>query len=412
MTAREIHGKRRRILRSISNSYITSLFVLSAGAFAFRASSNMFYTNLPLVAREVFNFSNTAVGTLAGIAALAGFISITFVNTKLQSTWRRRLFIAGAFIYSAIFSFIPLEGYFGIWFLSIMAGFFIQLIPTNLANASGIIGKASVRERAITLYTVSLSASLVVGPFINSEILTHVSISYSYAAFAAFPICAALLTPLFPFPKESSTVAETDRLDTRKKVDQSSSLGSFRQTWRNQGFQAALFINAMYSVPFAALVSFGGLFSREYFHVSNSSVQMYFVIFFAVSFLFRLLLLFSKTMNIRAIMVVSISLTLVGIMLLIVASNPFFYAVALAVLGIPHGLTFPSSLIVILRNSDESRRNILNSYFASSYALINVLTPLLIGLIADLIGLRFAFGALFISIAVFAYLIFRKWSNI
>ena len=402
------------MFRSISNSYIALLLILSAGAFGFRASSNMFYTNLPLVAREVFNFSDTAVGILAASVALAGFISITFVNAKLRSTWRRRLFIAGAFTYSAIFSFIPLEGYFGLWVLSIMAGFFLQMISTNQANASGIIGKTGVRERAITLYTVSLSASLVVGPFVNSVILTHVSLSYSFAAFAAFPICAAALTLLFPFPKETSSAlaAETDRLDPAKKVDQASITGSFRSTWRNQGFQVALFINAMYSIPFVALVSFGGLFSREYFHVSNSSVQLYFVIFFAVSFLFRSLLLFSGRMNIRAITIVSILLTMVGIMLLIVASNPFFYAVALAILGIPHGLTFPASLIIIMRNSDESKRNTLNSYFSSSNAMINTITPFLIGLIADQIGLRFAFGALFISIGAFAYLIFRKRSYI
>ena len=41
----------------------------------------MFYTNLPLVARELFNYDNTNVGLLTGIVALAGFISITFGST-------------------------------------------------------------------------------------------------------------------------------------------------------------------------------------------------------------------------------------------------------------------------------------------------------------------------------------------
>lgn len=373
----------------------------------------MLYTNLPLVAREIFNFNNTTIGTLSGATSLAGFVSLTFVNARLRSVWRRRLFIASAFIYSAIFSFIPLDGYFGIWLMPLAAGFFLQIISTNQANASGIIGKTtSGRERAITLYTVSLSASLVIGPLVNFAILSHVSLSYSYAAFVVFPISAAVLTLFFPFPKETSVIAKSDQSDLPENAVQSVQVNSFRLIWKNNGFQAALYINAMYSIPFAAIVSFGGLFSREYFRVTNSSVQLYFVIFFAVSFLARALILRSKRANVRAMTSVSIMLTLLGVVLLIVASSPIFYAVALAILGVPHGLTFPSSLIVISRNSHESTRNVLNSYFASSYTAISALAPLMIGLVADQIGLRYAFGVLFISIGVFAYLIFRKWASI
>lgn len=370
----------------------------------------MLFTNLPLVAQELFNFNDTTVGTLLGIASLSGFISVTFVNARLRSVWRRRLFIASSFIYSAIFSFIPLDGYFGVWFLSIVAGFFLQLVSTNQTNASGIIGKTtSGRERAITLFTVSLSASLVIGPLVNFAILTHVSIAYSFVAFAAFPVSAAILSLFFPFPKETNASAKSNELENMK---QTSNSVSFREAWKNQGFRAALYIYAMYSIPFVAIVSFGGLFSREYFHATNSSVQLYFAIFFAVSFISRALMLRFNKVNIRAMTIVSILLTLVGITLLVLATNLLFYAVALAVLGIPHGLTFPSSLIVIARNSDESKRNVLNSYFGSSYTIINVLGPFIIGSVADMIGLRYAFGVIFISIGVSTYLVSRKWSYI
>ena len=382
-----------------------------AGTFALRASSNMFSTNLPLVARELFDFSDALVGILTGIVALAGFISLTFVNARLRSVWRRRLFIASAFIYGAVFSFIPLGGYFGVWFLSITAGFFLQLISTNQTNASGILGKTgSGRERVITLYTVILSASLVVGPLINSAILAHVSLDFSFAAFAFFPVGAAVLSLLIPVPRESSTVVPNEVAE--KANQEVKPVGSFRHTWRNRGFQAAVFIYAMYGIPFAALVSFGGLFSHEYYNASNASVQLYFVIFFGISFLFRAIMLFAKKINIRAMILASIFLTLLGVMMLVTIINPISYAIALAVLGIPHGLTFPTSLIVISRSSDESRRNALNSYFGSSYAMISVLTPLLMGLLADQFGLRYAFGALVISIAVFSYLILRKWDAI
>lgn len=405
--------KKQAIKGRITSKYVISLLVLSAGTFALRASSNMFYTNLPLVAKELFDFGNTTIGTLSGAVFLAGFISMTFVNARLRSVWRRRLFIASAFIYAAVFSFIPLSGYFGIWFISIAAGFFLQLISVNQTNASGIIGKTtSDRERAITLYTVSLSASLVVGPLVNFAILTHFSIAYSFSVFAVFPIMAAFLALYFPFPKETPETDNTNNLAHPDIVQQSTNSVSLREAWKNKGFQAAVYIYAVYSIPFVAVVSFGGLFSRYYFHATNSSVQLYFAIFFAVSFIFRALMLRSKRVNVRKMTMVSVLVTLLGITLLVLTTNLFLYVIALAVLGIPHGLTFPSSLIVISRNSDESRRNVLNSYFGSFYSVINTVAPFMIGLVADQIGLRYAFGMILISIAAFAYLMFRKRSYI
>ncbi len=408
--------------RKISSSYIASLAILSAGTFTLRAGTNMFNTNLPLVAREIFSFRNASVGSLSALVALSGFISITFVNTRLRSKWRRRLFIASAFSYCALFSFVPLEGPLGVWIIAAAAGFFIQLIMTNQANASGIFGKTrSGRERGIALYTVSLSASLVAGPLVNSFILTRVSLAESFAVFAIFPLATAILALLIPFPKEVETVSiesaeEGVKTPARRKPDIPENKAveagtSFRETLKNPGFQAAIFNHAMYSIPFAARVSCGGLFSKDYYGASNVTVQYYFAIFYAISFLFRTLLLFSKRANIRLLTAASTVFSLLGIALLVTIVNPLSYAISMAILGIPHGLTYPSSLIIISRSSGESMRNTLTYYFASFSTMINVLTPFAIGLVSELIGLRYAFSFLLVSISIFAFLIFRKLST-
>jgi MFS family permease len=407
----ETGGSRGEKLRAISISYLGSLAIISASTFALRASTNMFNTNLPLVAREIFDFRNASVGTLSGLVALASFISITFVNARLRSKWRRRMFIASAFGYCAIFSFVPLGGALGLWIIAAVAGFFVQLIMTNQATASGIIGKTtSGKERGIALYTVSLSASLVVGPLVNSFILTRVSLANSFAVFSVFPITAALLALLIPFPKEASLPVQAENVSDTPSSQVSRRVGSFRETLKNQGFQAAIFNNAMYSIPFAAIVSFGGLFSKDYYHASNIEVQYYYAIFYAVSFVFRSLLLFSHRVNIRGLTAASTVFSLLGVGLLVTVINPSSYAIAMAILGVPHGLTYPSSLIIISRSSNESERNTLNSYFASFSTIVNVLTPFLIGIVSELIGLRYAFSLLLVSISIFAVLIFHKLS--
>ncbi|MDG6997925.1 MAG: MFS transporter [Nitrososphaerota archaeon] len=393
-------------------SYIAALAILSASTFALRASTNMFSTNLPLVAREVFSFKSGIIGSLSGLVALAGFVSITFVNARMASKSRRRLFILSAFGYFLLFSFVALGGPLGIWFIAAAAGFLVQPIMTNQANASSIIGKtAPERERGIAVYTISLSASLVVGPLVNSLILTKVSLAESFVVFSIFPLTAALLSFLIPFPKDASTPLETKGDFRREDVHAPFKVGSFIKTMKNEGFQAAIFIMAMYSIPFTALVTFGGLFSMDYYAASNIAVQYYFAIFFTVSFAFRILLLFSRRANIRLLTAISTVFSILGIALLVTVINPWSYVIAMALLGIPHGLTYPSALIVISRTSSESERNTLNSYFTSFIMVVNVLTPILIGFIAELLSLRYAFSLLLSSILIFSFLIFGRLSS-
>ena len=217
-------------------SYIAALAILSASTFALRASTNMFSTNLPLVAREVFSFKSGVIGSLSGLVALAGFVSITFVNARMASKSRRRLFVLSAFGYFLLFSFVALGGPLGIWFIAAAAGFLVQPIMTNQANASSIIGKtATERERGIAVYTISLSASLVVGPLVNSLILTQVSLAESFVVFSIFPLTAALLSFLIPFPKDASTPLETKGDFRREDVHAPFKVGSFIKTMKNEG---------------------------------------------------------------------------------------------------------------------------------------------------------------------------------
>ncbi|MCL4519874.1 MAG: MFS transporter [Thaumarchaeota archaeon] len=393
-------------------SYIAALAILSASTFALRASTNMFSTNLPLVAREVFSFKSGIIGSLSGLVALAGFVSITFVNARMASKSRRRLFVLSAFGYFLLFSFVALGGPLGIWFIAAAAGFLVQPIMTNQANASSIIGKtATARERGIAVYTISLSASLVVGPLVNSLILTQVSLAESFVVFSIFPLTAALLSFLIPFPKDASTQLQTKGDLPREDVPAPFKVGSFIKTMKNEGFQAAIFIMAMYSIPFTALVTFGGLFSKDYYAASNIAVQYYFAIFFTVSFAFRILLLFSRRANIRLLTATSTVFSILGMALLVTVINPWSYVIAMALLGIPHGLTYPSALIIISRTSSESERNTLNSYFTSFIMVVNVLTPILIGFVAELLSLRHAFSLLLSSILIFSFLIFGRLSS-
>jgi len=101
-------------------------------------------------------------------------------------------------------------------------------------------------------------------------------------------------------------------------------------------------------------------------------------------------------------------LTIIGVMLITTSPNVYAYAVALALLGIPHGLTYPLSLIVISRDSRDDERNVLNSAFSSIMTIIGVLSPMLLGAAADLMGLRLMTLLVEASVIVFTWFLYKS----
>ncbi|WP_061951136.1 MFS transporter [Acidiplasma cupricumulans] len=78
-------------------------------------------------------------------------------------------------------------------------------------------------------------------------------------------------------------------------------------------------------------------------------------------------------------------------------------------LGIPHGVTYPLSIVSISRTFDMSSRNVANSYFFSVMMLIGIITPSVGGFINNLIGFRNMF---IILVPVIIYLIIASYFNI
>jgi hypothetical protein len=156
------------------------------------------------------------------------------------------------------------------------------------------------------------------------------------------------------------------------------------------------------------LTAFGGIYAIRYFGVSNSTVYLLFAVFFTTSFLTRL---YMSMRSIRDVGKASMSmaiLTIIGVMLITTSPNVYAYAVALALLGIPHGLTYPLSLIVISRDSRDDERNVLNSAFSSIMTIIGVLSPMLLGAAADLMGLRLMTLLVEASVIVFTWFLYKS----
>ncbi|EWG06643.1 MAG: multidrug resistance protein [Candidatus Aramenus sulfurataquae] len=275
-----------------------------------------------------------------------------------------------------------------VWALSAIAGLSLGLMMPNVINAAGLLEDRKARERLLSIYTLALSVSLVVGPAVESLVLKFYPLRYVFLWFEPFALLAFVLSFFLEFPQEANG----------KKVEV--------KVFSNPGFKVAVLNILSYNVPFATITAFAGVYAKEAFGLSYSEVTAFFSAFFVTSLLARLYLSLRPAEKISGLITFSVSLTVIGLTLATLSGNPLLFLGALLVLGIPHGITYPLSVISISRTFKAEERNAANSQFFAIMMLIGVVTPLVDGVVAQALGIRPLF-ALLIPI-VLAFLIMLK----
>ncbi|MFP3171414.1 MAG: hypothetical protein RXQ98_09425 [Sulfolobaceae archaeon] len=142
----------------------------------------------------------------------------------------------------------------------------------NILTSAGLFQDQRTRERMLSLYTLALSTSLIIGPLIESAILLKFTLFQAFIFFSILPTLVAISSFLVKFPEEE----ENERVKVK--------------VWKNPGFRISIFLNLMYALPFGTLTTFGGIYAVDSFHASYSLATALFGMFFATSFLGRLII--------------------------------------------------------------------------------------------------------------------------
>ena len=362
-------------------SVAVTIIVILSTTFFVRASNNMMVTSVPLLAKYYFNFSQTEVGIISALSYLCTFIMTAILNTRLSAEKRRVSFIISTVIYAIVFIGFWKSNFISVWILSAIGGGVLGLIMPNIITSASLFKDPKVRERALSLYTVALSLSLVAGPALESYVLKFYSLKTAFLVFSSFAIFSVFLSPFIKFPEENRI---------REKI----------RVFRNYGFRSSILNIMAYNVPFTLLIAFGGIYERDTYGISLSLVSLFFSFFFLSSFISRMFLSILPPKSIKRQMVLAMVLSLVGISIMIFSRNIFTFAFSLVILGIPHGFTYPLSILSISRSFESRERNIANSYFFSIMTAIGVVLPLAGGALIQRYGFDYTFAGILVLILI------------
>lgn len=378
-------------MKNNSINYIYIVITILVMTFSMRATNNMIITTVPLLAKINLHFSEIFVGMISSVMYLFTFIVTFYINPRLNHKLRRILFIGA----NIVLIFVLLSYFFAdaiiIWISSAVAGLAYGIMLPNLITSSSLLKDQKQRERLISIYSVGLSLSLILGPSIEDYLLTIISYRYVFLFFIPIVFAGFIASLFIKFPETKN--------ETRKSV------------LKNDGLKAAILTITTYNIPFAALSIFLTLFAISRFHVSMSVAYSPYIYFFSASLATRLIMTARPFKSIKLPLIFSISIT--GLVLLLFPFIPTFtvFILLMMLLGIPHGSIFPISTIMISRGTTLEQRSAANSYFMAYNNVLFMIVPLMFGYIVRFIGYENSFLVLVIPVIISAVCLFKIYGR-
>ncbi len=371
-------------------NYKTNIIIFSiviiVTTFVARGSNNMISTTIPLLAKYDLNLTQGEIGILAALSSFTSFLTTIVLNARMNSGQRRKAFIVSSLFYALTLPLYAFSNFILLWVLTSLTGATLGLIMPNIITSASLLEDRKLRERIIALYTLTLSLSLIAGPAIESYILRYVSLRDVFIYFTPFGIVLFILSFFLQFPEEKKS---------NLKV----------RVWSNEGFRVAIYNILIYNIPFAIITTFLGIYERDTYGISLSEVSLVYSIFFASSFSARLYLFFRPPERLVLEMMLSASLTGIGIFMIFISNNFLIFLVAMILLGIPHGSTYPLSVMTLGRFFKVEERSVANSHYFSVMMIIGILIPIISGYLISALGFRYIFLILLLVVMFFFILL-------
>ncbi len=377
-----------------------------------RANTMMVQSINPLFVKYILHTNLVYVGIATAVYA-ASTLSVRYiVSIRVKPVHITKFIIVGMILFS-----MTMLGYFFsdslIEFLLfvVISGFATAIIMPFLLSLVNFVSDKKDIEKNLTIYSLMLSLALVIGPILGTLLLAVLNIRYIYLllfVFAAAGVFFAIKINKTAKNKIKEKISNelnqqynAAHTNIKKKKDK-----LIFRLFKNKKFLEVIFYNTVFSICFASIVAFGGVYARNNFNAPYFLITLLFAIFFISSLLTRIALLFltkkGKIKQKMNIMNISILLSSLSFAAMFLSNNIIFYALALVLLGIPHALIFPIGTMRISEVVEVKQIVAANTIYQSNFDIGGIIGPFFLAYIGEAYSIKL----IFLSLAVFLMLAF------
>jgi DHA1 family multidrug resistance protein-like MFS transporter len=356
----------------VTQSNRSKLLLLLVTALAYRATTNMLQTSLPLYIKYHTDASNLDVSLVMAAAAASSFAAIAYFG--LKHTAIKKAVVVGLIALTIGTSFyIVSQGILEATAVSVFTYIGAGVQPLLLTSVV-LTSNPARRERNISVFAAMLSLSLILGPLYQSIMLraSNDNLSVSMVSFAPL---AALALILFSSVKFEDSAIIGEKLDL-----------SFL---KNRVYVLGILADVIYSIPFSAVITFGGILAKQSFDANYTIIELLFSAYFGASLVTRLVSLKIRSKFYSVVM--ALIVTLLGLTVMGLSTNFSELALSFVLLGVPHGVAYSAGASYIasaVPRKSLAAANLVSSFLfgAVSFGILPVL-----GVLAQFTGLRESF---------------------
>lgn len=404
-----LHAPKRSQPQNKHSIWTVSPFLLAVTMLG-RPSQIIAQTTYPLIGHELLGLDNSTIGLIAAVSGFAGILSSALVVPRIATRSLLWFLVLSQILWlSAFVLFATSSQSIEIWIGAIAIGIGGGLFFPTLMTTIGM-SKQTEQAKALALFALALSASLLVGPLLEAGILhlLHNSLRTAFALSLPLPAAATVSAVATAMRARSSITGSNRNVSRRpsnKEIGKPSAFFASANLSRSS-FWIAFHTMLMYQAPSTALVVFGGLLARYRVHASTTNIEFAFGVFFGVSLVVRAFLTIWPPVSKRtAVLVASALATVTGVAVLATASGLPALFLAMAILGAPHGTTFPLASSILAETTPRKGLARANGILMACDNAVAVIVPFVCGWLIEAVGYRSTFLLLEVPVVGFASLL-------
>jgi MFS family permease len=386
-----------------------------------RANTMMVQSINPLFVKYILHTSLVYVGIATAVYAASTLLVRYIISIRVKPVHITKFIIVGMTLFSlAMLGYFFSDSLAEFLFFVVISGFATAIIMPFLLSLVNFVSDKKDIEKNLTIYSLMLSLALVVGPVLGTFMLAVLSVRYIYLLLFMFAVAGIFFAIKINktaknkvkekiFQENNVIYGESNKEANNNaddiKIKQKRDKLIFR-LFKNKKFLEVIFYNTVFSICFASIVAFGGVYARNNFNAPYFLITLLFAIFFISSLLTRIALLFltkkGKIKQKMNIMNISILLSSLSFAAMFLSNNIIFYALALVLLGIPHALIFPIGTMRISEVVEVKQIVAANTIYQSNFDIGGIIGPFFLAYVGEAYSIKL----IFLSLSVFLMLAF------
>lgn len=370
---------------------VTPLIILTLiVALIVRIDTIMVQINGPLVAKDFYHVTVANVGIISIMLALAALFIRYLVATKVHALSAQKAIEigVGVLLISLILDYIA-RNFYTFLFANIVSGLGSTLVLCLTVSVITLVSNKGETEGNLSLYSVSLSIGLVVGPLLGESIVRSYGLRSVYL-FIAGVTCIALAIAIFNYLPYKEKVAKESAF--RNKDSCISLNQSIYLLAHNKLFLNTFIATLAFELSFVIITSYGGVYAEEKFGLKPASVELVFLMLFGISLVLRIILTaYAKSGRViprdswfnLGLLLNFVSFSIIGL-----SHHISLFLVGVALFAIPHAILVPLSYIRVAHVIDKSRLILANTILQSAFDLGEAIGPMFAMVLIPYIHLR------------------------